>query len=469
MKVPNLLTLAKRYVKDLNLPSDFNDYIERLMNFLPPQMKPPKENLIYGVRNFPGRAMAYVLFVMKLIFGIDGFREVQMSQSAKKINEELRKNNLSERLFVYESWREYIEYRNVILNKYYFPYLFKYDQDVNKPYKNFISMLKHIKPESPKNWIPERHKKVDLKSKKTRDNVANAKFLVNNLSKNHERDPIDYIAFSTSFTPLVDAIDAIKESMFSKELNHNILINHSSHSCEYFLKPKKLQDIFDLNDVDKRLRITKATFPKNFCSKVYHKADRVFGSYRKCNITNKCEDAKEWIKAAKEKRKNKESESIKQEIEYSEKEAKRIEGKRSTFKADFKNSDKSTVEEEIYDPVSESSDDDIFSTKEALEEMEIEFEDSIEFVVPDFNLWHRMITKFFVAKEVENAFNALPKSFQWLLNVAAKVINQNPNMLYAELLVIENAFLNTYAPLELTQFKLQRNRKNRFRYFTNNF
>ncbi|XP_037951886.1 TATA box-binding protein-associated factor RNA polymerase I subunit B-like [Teleopsis dalmanni] len=118
-KVPNIKQLVCRYVLDLNLPPEVGTYVERLINLLPPQMK-VRGSYVYA--SFEARAMAYIVFVLKLMFGLDGHTEKQISKSAKNINNKLTNLNTLHKshpkLFVWSEWLEYIEMRKVILSQY---------------------------------------------------------------------------------------------------------------------------------------------------------------------------------------------------------------------------------------------------------------------------------------------------------------------------------------------------------------
>ncbi|XP_011199724.4 TATA box-binding protein-associated factor RNA polymerase I subunit B [Bactrocera dorsalis] len=123
---PDLIKLTERYATELNLPSDITAYVERLINLLPPQMR-TRVDYVYPA--YEARAMAYIILVFKLLFGLDGHTEKLISRAARKTNQCLQ--NLSEEgrsanasitppplLFVWEDWVEYIEMRKVIVSHY---------------------------------------------------------------------------------------------------------------------------------------------------------------------------------------------------------------------------------------------------------------------------------------------------------------------------------------------------------------
>lgn len=91
LQTPNLQNLINRYVDDLNLPSQITIYINRLINLCPIQKIPLK--LEHRISPFyEARAMAFIIFILKLLFGLDDHKEIQISKSAKIINNEIEKN-----------------------------------------------------------------------------------------------------------------------------------------------------------------------------------------------------------------------------------------------------------------------------------------------------------------------------------------------------------------------------------------
>ncbi|CAD6993652.1 unnamed protein product [Ceratitis capitata] len=123
---PDLIKLTERYVTELNLPADITTYIERLINLLPPHMR---TRVMYVYPAYEARAMAYIIFVLKLLFGLDGHTEKQLSHAARKTNQSLHNLSLKGRgsnanltplpsLLVWDDWVEFIEMRKVIVAHY---------------------------------------------------------------------------------------------------------------------------------------------------------------------------------------------------------------------------------------------------------------------------------------------------------------------------------------------------------------
>lgn len=106
----------KRYTRDLCLPAIVANYVERLLCILPPQFASRVKGTYPA---YEARAMAYIIFVLKLMFGLDDRMEYQISNSAKKLNKKIglinrRQQSNEPKLFVWSKWTKYIEMRKII-------------------------------------------------------------------------------------------------------------------------------------------------------------------------------------------------------------------------------------------------------------------------------------------------------------------------------------------------------------------
>uniref|UniRef100_A0A182JKY3 Rrn7/TAF1B C-terminal cyclin domain-containing protein n=1 Tax=Anopheles atroparvus TaxID=41427 RepID=A0A182JKY3_ANOAO len=116
---PDLRDLCRRYLDELALPQDLDPYIVKLIAIGPTI----KQDGTYT--HFPAyeqHAMKYILFVMKLLFGLDGVIETKMDALSEKVN-----NRLSEtpekypKLFVWHEWQQYVAMRGTILEQLHYP------------------------------------------------------------------------------------------------------------------------------------------------------------------------------------------------------------------------------------------------------------------------------------------------------------------------------------------------------------
>lgn len=122
VKQPDFYRLTKRYVEELALPEEVHKMVETLLMLCPPVMKLPSKRGYRKFPNFEGRAIAMVLFAVKLLFGLDDKRELELSESAREMNAKFDKLNSDRtRLFVWTDWMRFVEMRNVILAQCHYP------------------------------------------------------------------------------------------------------------------------------------------------------------------------------------------------------------------------------------------------------------------------------------------------------------------------------------------------------------
>lgn len=114
IRIPDMHGLCKRYLEELCLPADLMIYVGRLLTAFPPQMK-FNEGARYP--NFEGRAMAIIIFVLKLLFGLNDSTEKSISKSAAKLNRQLAALGNYKPVFVFTEWARYVEMRKMILSQ----------------------------------------------------------------------------------------------------------------------------------------------------------------------------------------------------------------------------------------------------------------------------------------------------------------------------------------------------------------
>jgi TATA box-binding protein-associated factor RNA polymerase I subunit B len=65
--------------------AEIGKYVECIMAILPPSMEFNKS--LKHFPNYEGRAMAFIIFILKLLLGLDGKTEYEISKVTKKLNE----------------------------------------------------------------------------------------------------------------------------------------------------------------------------------------------------------------------------------------------------------------------------------------------------------------------------------------------------------------------------------------------
>ncbi|KAL7019427.1 hypothetical protein ACKWTF_011119 [Chironomus riparius] len=438
LKAPKLIVLAKRYIEDLCLPSVLFNYVEKLMELLPSKMS---QNCY--IPNYEVRAMAYILFILKLIFGLDGFREKEISNSSKKINSTFEKIGLPNKLFNFEAWREFIEYREIILTKYYYPSIFNYDYKLDQPYENYASMLNKVQPITFN--VYNTNEKLTRLHKTSIHKKAVTKELVQKLLNLHDEPPSANLNFECSFTPLKDAFQVILESPLEATINTHLVADFTDDMLEYYFDPEKLENLFVEHEIG--LVARQATFPKNFSiDKPLLMPLNPNGMNRYIKLSHETIAEKKWIKNLI--KQEKENRSIKEDkkVPYHIKAMSQLIKKRFNVRQ--------STQKKSLSPKSDETDleyDEIADTKEIFYNS-----DELTFVHPDFNLWHRkMKMKPLTTTKFKEAVEKLPKTMVWLLSAASKVIHQTPELLYFHLITLENEFTDYYEPMELNDNELK--------------
>lgn len=494
IKVPNLSEISKRYLTELNLPPGLNDYIERLITLFPPEM--PFKLSTSVVPNYEGRAMAYIVFLLKLIFGLDDKREKDMSDASRKLNVKLELKNL-DKLFVFEDWKEFIEYRKRILSQFYFPLLFHHDSIDEKPYLHFVDLLDTLQPKVMNEEEP-RIKAKNARGKAREQAEINCQDILKKLIRQHnmkessqlQTDNIRAMAFGASMTPMKDYFEHILSSYadkmdFNKEITN---VDHTAFVVEPFLTPKIFKN--KLNEMDITIKLQKTQVSSKFdfrkansrCLTIQRKEYILSHDVGRDTFEEQMESAIDYEAKAKKNRnrrfqKSREQSIIKERLMWRELIAKKVEERKLNVMTDEPgNLDDTQIEDEdmndsniptkfrqptILDDLSSEDEvdldfdelwDEIPEDKADDSSDDNADDDSTKFFTPNFNFWHRMFnvrTDYPSLSLQMEEFEKLPKNFKWLIKECATILHQQPLTLYVELLVIENQFINVFQPVEL--------------------
>ncbi|XP_071569338.1 TATA box-binding protein-associated factor RNA polymerase I subunit B isoform X1 [Temnothorax nylanderi] len=137
---PDLLSLVNRYCTELALPKSISSYAERLISLSAPKMTFDKKSCI---PNYEGRAMAFIIVVLKTLLSLDGITENGISNVADKINSAINDEGICDtKLFSFREWQKYVECRRAVLINTHCPTKLKYNPnipDVNSLYIKFLN------------------------------------------------------------------------------------------------------------------------------------------------------------------------------------------------------------------------------------------------------------------------------------------------------------------------------------------
>lgn len=397
------MKLVQRFLDEMALPLDLLPLIERLMLFWPPVMRYSRSIVL--LPNYEGRAMAYILFVLKLIFGLDGYREKEMSVAAGKVNRVMQDAGLKETIFVYEDWKNHMEYRQIILDKFYYPTFHNKYCTSAKPYLAYNEMLNTLKPKtqnSEPDHVPKGHQR-------RRNCKMTTQEMLKNLIAAHPDEPIQQFKYPFSFTPLKDAFKQILSSEMDLKINRELAtLDYTSHSCTPFLEHKKLVE--KLKSVKINLHTKKSTFPKRY---VYWRHTTPEERIKNYQLELDKMSMKQWRDDLKRRKELEKAANL--ELDYQQRTKKKIMQRRKNmrdmirFKKDNPPTSPDTSDSECYGPprklgepkllefndsdYSLSDNDDI--ENEEKEELDLLFQSHkralssnlLTFVRPDYNMW----------------------------------------------------------------------------------
>ncbi|XP_033308261.1 TATA box-binding protein-associated factor RNA polymerase I subunit B isoform X2 [Bombus bifarius] len=125
-------------------------YTERLIALSPPKMIfDAKKSCI---PNYEGRAMAFIIVVLKILLALDGVTEYRISRIAEKINSTaIERGLLDNKLFSFQEWQKYIECRRTILMHAHYPTKMKYCPDADGIDDLYLKFLEFMSSKSNKN------------------------------------------------------------------------------------------------------------------------------------------------------------------------------------------------------------------------------------------------------------------------------------------------------------------------------
>ncbi|XP_014216030.1 uncharacterized protein LOC106644859 [Copidosoma floridanum] len=245
---PDIVGLIRRYCEDLELPKGVILYAERLYLSSPCIMDYTKKSLV--IPNYEGRAMAFIIVVLKTLFGLDDITEKEISRVVDKINRSAAERDILEaKLFSFGEWQEFIECRKAILASIHFPSKVKYDpENMNRShlYLRFMTLM-----DQRFNTIPP---ELD-KGKNVVTSTAMADIMrqcVNDLSNCNNDAKIEplkeMMTFPASLTPLKFYIAQLAED---SHIDVPYVLQTKFHDTKvgYMTKPEKLVELASHCDV----------------------------------------------------------------------------------------------------------------------------------------------------------------------------------------------------------------------------
>ncbi|XP_037822272.1 TATA box-binding protein-associated factor RNA polymerase I subunit B [Lucilia sericata] len=248
-KQPDIIKLVRRYITELCLPIDIGDYIERLINILPPQFE------IRTLGFYPGyeaRAMAYIVFTLKLLFGLDGSNEHRISQTTQKLNLKIndlncKKSENQPQIFVWTEWVEYIEMRKIIVSQFNSAFCeqFKQCQSTSQLMEQMAEDIR--KTEDNNNLLNDTTDNSHSKQKIKNFRSLFERFQESYKIAENDQKPVQLIEFKPTFTPGLSYLkhifllyDRDTDNIMDLEIPDFMRIDHAQRNINCYLQVKPL-------------------------------------------------------------------------------------------------------------------------------------------------------------------------------------------------------------------------------------
>lgn len=503
LRMPDLSKLCRRYVEELCLPPAIADFADKLIAFCPPRMRVHfKNNPSMAVPNYEGRAMAYILFLMKLFFGLDNDREYRISETAQRINDKLKEfDERQAHLFVWCEWKRFIEMRNIIVAQCHYPTAMHFDTNTEKRPDLFIDYLQKASENS---TTQDTYRKIQI------DNV---KVIFEQVLRLHDHDtePMPSMSFPPTLTPMntyMTYIEANQSLQSIIKMPAYMRTRHEQRDFLSYLKPKSLHAYFRHNNMNLKLNRLKYNPQVQFSDVSYVDKKRTalnvqfdFGitdpewqDYLRGNIAdaektqnvnqqvnhdNILLDVEEHLKqlTLKEKQMQQARHEQRQQkpqappppLQFAPVEPSRAPdgsevdrnetisdlfsmhsfqyfdelGKDINFDEILAQPRRNLDEQQNILNADNNHDDSTYEMETDLENTE-----SIDFALSNFDYWICMENIYFQTNQsFAKRLEQLPRNFQWLLKHCAAQIHMHPKDLYIELLAIENQFRYVLKPI----------------------
>ncbi|KAB0795574.1 hypothetical protein PPYR_12413 [Photinus pyralis] len=221
----NLPQLCHRYCHELNLPDEVWGYCVNLLSHITPIMAFTKNCKI--IPNYEGRVMSVIIFVLKLIFGLDNETERFFSKRAEEINKRDCKS-VEKLMFVWDDWLFHILYRKLLLAQYHFPTQYLYDDENVENTGVFL------------NFINAQNSKFEEETKLNRESEVIQQLLAKLKDKQYELPTS--LTFNPSLTPFRRYTEVLANcDMIDKQscLVDVLKLNFTNTSIKFCLNPFK--------------------------------------------------------------------------------------------------------------------------------------------------------------------------------------------------------------------------------------
>uniref|UniRef100_A0A182W3G6 TATA box-binding protein-associated factor RNA polymerase I subunit B n=1 Tax=Anopheles minimus TaxID=112268 RepID=A0A182W3G6_9DIPT len=254
---PDLSLICSRFLSELALPLDLAPYIAKVIAIAPGIKQ------TYAYSYFPKyelHAMKYILFIMKLFFGLDGVNETKLDTITEKLNERIGPSDKFPKLFVWREWQRYVTMRRIILEQLHYPTSHSRAQSiVNRPVESdlFLSFFEtRVVPDDDNTTgyqaglvRPSHNPAQERLFKNLHTIIASATETIH--SNRHSVPPKKHIEFDHSMEPqrtyfaeILKMDDTERQNVYIPEY---MVTDHSKRTVAPFVNPMPLKRHFLAN------------------------------------------------------------------------------------------------------------------------------------------------------------------------------------------------------------------------------
>lgn len=442
LKHPNLYVLIERYITELGLPPTIYTFVEKLFSLSPSEFE-QSENRDSNVPYYEARAMAYILFALKLLFGVNGVTEVAMSKSAKAFNTFLEEHGVKcPKVFVWSEWVEYLTARKLLLMKYYEQNHLQYDNEYsdysNRTTEHVLNLHERLLDKDYGRKVSE----IDQNGTKNlrvglRREIGLAKVTKRMAESKGEPTPI--MQFPPSLTPDTTNLEVL---MTNDSISVPSLLreDYRQRDIEYLIKSSKLKRKF--HKCGFQLKTVEAPANTSITFNQRSKSESKMGNFKKVhekfvlletNIST--DNFQKELEAEShhnllEQMKVRNDPQVKQELTNLKQYMKEVMKKKR----------------ESYNPKS----DDLFDEIETSSDSDAAEGDTTTITIhrPNFDYWTYLDYPHYLTQEVYDYMSTdFPLSFKWLLENCATLTGMSSLILYFELVAVETQFLYILKPM----------------------
>ncbi|KAF5272113.1 hypothetical protein FQA39_LY01196 [Lamprigera yunnana] len=221
--IQDIVQLCRRYCKELNLPDEVLGYCINLFAKVPPRMKFNNKTLI--IPNYEGRAISTIIFILKLMFGMDNQTEHHFSKLAQDLNACPEFGD--EKMFVWDDWIHYLYYRKLLLIQHHFPTQNSFADNDDVQNTNLAV-----------NFLNDQYAKCETDLELTKESEILHSLLKKCCDKHCQLT--ETITFPPSLTPFRSYSEILVKSKIASKNNYLIDVlqsNYDSYCFNFLVKP----------------------------------------------------------------------------------------------------------------------------------------------------------------------------------------------------------------------------------------